>query len=548
MKKCSSCGTENADDAVFCAMCGATLSSDSVEAQSPVQEQSTEVVSNAEKDQGAEKPAAKGFKGKVASVVAYEKKHNLIVNAIVAVCALVVALVALLAPIKTVQYVGVFEYNTIIEEYEGRTDDTVDGGPKVTYVYTEVNQSIWQMIGALGYIKADEKDLAELQKQYVAVLAKAQIAFAAWMRDNPKEANDEQAAMSALAEILADNLSDMNYLGYVMATRGKIAGSESGSEGGMDISGEYYSALISMAIGLVVTLLAIIMAIISLVYLIKAIIGIVKKQPQKGLFKYLGQMLGLSCSALCAIFAAPMFKAGGGMFAVALFVAIAYVVCGVVGGLIVGKDSVALIVKRSVVAVAAMVAFFILCTNILNVASGAIAVNAPLGYALQRPLSFIDVMTGGNANEAMMAQLIYSAVGIIFYIILAAFAVSFAQKALRRSVSSLAIDGKSKSPNGSMISAAVFMLIAIIIGLSLTDTIAKQLMNLFDGKPGNVQVKWTMRAQIWVSMILLLVAAIFNMAFRPKNKEVAQAPAEEGKTEVAESSAEETPEQTVTAE
>ncbi|MDE6401182.1 MAG: zinc ribbon domain-containing protein [Clostridiales bacterium] len=538
MKKCMSCGFDNEDDAKFCATCGAVLSSDPFE-PAPAPTAATDGVQSAEQpasevaDNGSGKGNG-GFKAKIDSAknktLAFEKKHSIILNAIVAVCALVIALVALFAPIQTVQYVAVLGSgsNMSIEGMDEEADE-------VTYCYVEVSQSIWQMIGAIKYIKADENDIKELQTELQKAQTAMQVDLAAWILKNPNADEIEQA--NAMSEIIADNLSDINYLGYVMAVKGDTV--IDGEDIGVAISGEYWAAVMSMAFGLIITILAIIMAIFSLVYLIFAIIGMVKKKPQQKLFKYLGLMLALSGAGLSCMFAAPMLKAGGGMFAVALFSAIAYLICGGVGALLADKEGKLVILKRSIIALIAMIAFFILTTNIFcvtlsSVEGGYEALNAPTGYGIFGMLSTIDKMIDGlgeNPSAHLVLSLGSSFTGVIFYILMAGFAISYSYKAMKRSLKRLAFGEVAKSSsNAWMIASAVFMLISIIAGLALSGMITEKLALVFSENRvelDGISMEWTMRAQVWVSMIMLIIAAVFDMAFKPASKQPVQVAAEE---------------------
>lgn len=94
MKKCFSCGFDNEDDSKFCATCGAALApSDPVEPakSDPFVEQIMPTVSASE---GGQQPTTVeqkgGFKAKFNSAknktVEFEKKHSVILNAIVRAC------------------------------------------------------------------------------------------------------------------------------------------------------------------------------------------------------------------------------------------------------------------------------------------------------------------------------------------------------------------------------------------------------------------------------------------------------------------------------
>lgn len=533
MKKCFSCGFDNEDDSKFCATCGAALApSDPVEPakSDPFVEQIMPTVSASE---GGQQPTTVeqkgGFKAKFNSAknktVEFEKKHSVILNAIVAVCALVIALVALFAPIKTVQYVSVVGYNMEVEDLD-------EGDKSVTYCYTEVNQSIWQMIGSIGYIKANDEDKIKFAEQLSGIKKNIGMEVAAWALAHPDA--DEVEQMSAMADIVADNLSDLNYLGYIMAMKGSSG--VDGEDGGISISGDYWAAVLSMAFGLAITVIAMIIAVFSLVHIILAIIGMAKKKPQQKLYKYLGLMIALSGAGLACMFAAPMLKAGGGMFAVALFSAIAYLICGGVGALLAGKDRKIIIIKRAIIATVAIIAFFMLTTNVFSItvldSDGASeSMNVPTGYGIYGMLATLDLMDamGENAAASLLLRVASGYIGVVFYILMAGFAISYALTAMKRSLKRLAFGEVSKSKSTPfMIASAVFMLISIIVGLALSEMVIEKLAAVFgDNTEFDRSMEWTVRAQVWVSMIMLIIAAVFDLAFKPAGKQPAPAEAQQ---------------------
>lgn len=533
MKKCFSCGFDNEDDSKFCATCGAALApSDPVEPakSDPFVEQIMPTVSASE---GGQQPTTVeqkgGFKAKFNSAknktVEFEKKHSVILNAIVAVCALVIALVALFAPIKTVQYVSVVGYNMEVEDLD-------EGDKSVTYCYTEVNQSIWQMIGSIGYIKANDEDKIKFAEQLSGIKKNISMELAAWALAHPDA--DEVEQMSAMADIVADNLSDLNYLGYIMAMKGSSG--VDGEDVGISISGDYWAAVLSMAFGLAITVIAMVIAVFSLVRLILAIIGMAKKKPQQKLYKYLGLMIALSGAGLACMFAAPMLKAGGGMFAVALFSAIAYLICGGVGALLAGKDRKIIIIKRAIIATVAIIAFFMLTTNVFSItvldSDGASeSLNVPTGYGIYGMLATLDLMDamGENAAASLLLRVASGYIGVVFYILMAGFAISYALTAMKRSLKRLAFGEVSKSKSTPfMIASAVFMLISIIVGLALSEMVIEKLAAVFgDNTEFDRSMEWTVRAQVWVSMIMLIIAAVFDLAFKPAGKQPAPAEAQQ---------------------
>ncbi len=100
---------------------------------------------------------------------------------------------------------------------------------------------------------------------------------------------------------------------------------------------------------------------------------------------------------------------------------------------------------------------------------------------------------------------------------------------MKRSLKRLAFGEVSKSKSTPfMIASAVFMLISIIVGLALSEMLIEKLAAVFgDNTEFNRSMEWTVRAQVWVSMIMLIIAAVFDLAFKPAGKQPAPAEAQQ---------------------
>ncbi|MCH5156004.1 MAG: zinc ribbon domain-containing protein [Clostridiales bacterium] len=498
MKKCQQCGAELEDDASFCLACGAQQEGapdDTVtEAAQPEQPEQTDVQTA---EQATEQKSGGGFKNKVNDVVTkaknFDSKHHIILNAIVMACAIVVLFVALFAPIKVKIYA-----NPISEK----------DGSDVEITYTEVNQSIFQVIGSVFYIKASDKQKAEVNKDYAKAYENYQKEMAEWILDHPTATEEE--AREASIDIQMDCLSDVNYLAYILAnTNIKDA-----------INGTFIETAMTAALGTIIAVLAIVMAIISLIYIVKAIINIVKKQPQTGLFKYMTTMLSLAVSGLTIMFCTPMLVAGGNMFAVALFVAITMLITASCGALIVGKEHKLVVLKRSIIALVAMIAFFILCGNILSVvdktsASATVTTIAPTGFGLHSVLSVLQF--GDNAPDitTMIAKPI---MGLIMYIFVAGAFASYVGTVMKRAFRRLAAgdDGKKVSIMRPAIAAIVTGLLAIILGF-MSGTITNAFFSMVKLPKADIKVQWLARAQIWVSLIFVIGIIVFSKVFLPND-------------------------------
>ena len=157
MKKCKNCGFENTDESRFCSACGAAIAVDPFapahDSAEDVFEQTRITPVSRAADTAKPQQERAGFKTKAVELknktVEFEKQHNLIVNVIIAVCAVIVAFVALFAPVKTVAYIPVFGEDLFIEDLDKEDSEVI-------YSYVEFDQSIWQMLYSLKYINAGE--------------------------------------------------------------------------------------------------------------------------------------------------------------------------------------------------------------------------------------------------------------------------------------------------------------------------------------------------------------------------------------------------------
>lgn len=332
---CAKCGKENSDGDAYCCGCGAPLNDD---------------VPPVAAEQQPAQPAVEvgGKKGKIVAardkVLAFEKKHGVIVNALILVCSVIIMFVTLFAPIKVMAY----DY-AIADDEKGES-----------YHYVEIDQTIWDMFGALGYIgldntnPADAVKIAEIRTEYTMAMSAAQSEIAA--------GEDSEQAIS-------DHLSDINYIALTLAVKSGKGFSALFENGGG-------SAFLSLVFGLVITVLSIIMAIMSLVRIIFAIIGLVKKKTPKGFYSYIGTMLGLNISSLALLAVSPMFTLGGGMLGIFFFVTVLMLVLGALYSLVMGNWGLAAVIKKSAISLGLLIGAGLLCTNCINVGK----VNVPYGY------------------------------------------------------------------------------------------------------------------------------------------------------------------------
>lgn len=513
MVKCKNCGTDLEDGSKFCMACGTPT-------EDGVPQEETQVV-NISLQLGGDGQAKKsgGIKRKIASVkdktLAFESKHNVILNSVMLLCAVVILFVSLFAPIKVNCYVAVERSgsNIIVENNDEKS---------AVFSTVEIKQSIWQMIGSVWYVKASDETKKELSSDVLKAMTAAQIAYAAWNASNPGADSIER--QNAMAEIIADNISDINYLGYIMAT--KDDSQIGGEDMPVSISGEYWAAVVSMAFGLLVTLFAVIIALYSLVKIISAVVNIVRKKPQVGLYKYMIKVLTLSGIGMMFMWSAPMLTAGGGMFAVSVFVAVCMLIFAFAGGLISGNTEFFVIVKRAVAALLCMIAFYILCGNIVvstitDPSGRSTGYNGSAGYGLYSMLAAIDTIieisgSGGEADTAALISAAHGLIGVIVYLVAAGFVMGYAHKVYARSVKRLAFGEGKSNGNIMMIATVVIMAVAIVLGFMSNTFETMFIEKLFRGSVSGYKGEWMMRGQVWTSMILILLAVIFNKAFDPE--------------------------------
>lgn len=462
---CAKCGKENSDDDKFCCGCGAPLDDDvAAEQSAPAQQAPTEKVE------------VKGAKGKIVAirdkVLGFEKKHSVIVNALVLACAVIILFVTLFAPIKVMAY----EVGQVSDDASGES-----------YHYVEIDQTIWDMFGAIGYIGLDSSNpddaakIAEIKQEYTNAMR-----------------------FAITEDMVADGLSDMNYIAYVLAAKSGNGFSDLFMNGGG-------APFMSLVFGLVVVVLSIVMAIISLVRIIYAIIGLVKKKTPKGLYQYLGTMFGLNVAALGLLAVSPMFKVGGGMFGIFVFIIILMLLLGSLGSLVMGKAGLAVVIKKSALTLVMLIAACLLCTNCIYV-SGNIGrtVDVPYGYG------FYEMMSSVTNPDRMFNYIGAFSLGILGI----GLAVCGA-KAVMSQVKSLACVVERKDNDKSAFGNSLgVVILTVIMVLDVFIGIPYGLKNL----PFAISLDTYLNPQVYVAAVFFLAALIVMKAYKPENKPMFPAP------------------------
>ncbi len=444
---CAKCGKENGDGDKFCYGCGSPLDDD-VAAAPP---------------SSAAKVEVKGAKGKIVAVRdkvhAFEKKHSVIVNALILVCAVIVLFVTLFAPIKVMAYY----------EYPVPDDESMTTGH-----YVEVNQTIWDMVGAIGYIGLDKDNpedaakIAEIRQEY------------------------QNARMQGM---LSDDrgLSDINYIAYVLAINSGNGFSDLFLNGGG-------APFMSLVFGLVVVVLSIIMAVISLVRIIYAIIGLVKKKTPKGLYSYFGTMFGLNVASLALLVVSPMFKVGGGMLGIFMFFAVLMLVLGSLGTLVMGKAGLAVVIKKSAIALVMLIAAGLLCTNCISFGN----LDVPYGFG------FFGIMSSVTNLDHLFYYIGAFSLGMfgIGLVVCGAKAVMSQVKSIACVVERKDNDKSAFGNSLGVVILAVIMVLEVFIGIPYG---LKYL-------PYAVSLDTYLNPQVYVAAVFFLAALIVMKAYKPENK------------------------------
>lgn len=500
MKNCYSCGCENEDEAKFCRSCGSMMIATD---QSKCAQCGAELPQNVKFCPkcgtavpatdvlvSADKRRSNGAGSLIERVKTFENGRHLIVNLMVALCAFVIIFISLFAPIKTVACVDRRLAPSWAEKPNGESH----------VAFFEIDQSVWKMLGALRYIgsSGDDKITAEVVDAY----ADAQRELMDWLGLQDNRYDDELVEKIEKKEkqLYSKYLSRVNYMAYMVMQYYALCENALDSVGDMteeetDIAMVFTALTVSIISGAAVSLLSIAIAVTSLVFLIRALIGIVKKRKMDTPYKYLLVMLAMAGTALIMTAVAPVLKMGGGMMAVSVFASIILAVTGVADSLLLRKEGIAVTVKRASIAVVAMVAFFLMCTNAIKMESSRdMFLLVPFGY----PLFSIFDMTASLlfADLAVASDIAMLMAGCLSTLILAAIFASLAYAAMSRSFKRLVLGNVRHSSNSAfMLASAIFIFITLILQYAVFDGIY-------------------LRSQIIVSAVLMIAAFIFDLCFK----------------------------------
>ncbi len=470
---CERCGKENNDGDLFCEGCGAPLGGEAAPQQEtpPAQPETPHV-------------QVGGKKGKIVAardkVLGFERKHAVIVNALILAFSIIFLFVALFAPIKFMVY-----------QERGTGEITIPDDPtdpsNTSYSYIEVDQTIWDVIGATAYINLDRSNPADVAK----------------IREITVECAEAVRGANTIEE-RAERLSDVNYIAYLLATYSGTSFGDFFMNGGG-------APFVSVVFGLVVAILSIIMAIMSLVRLIYAIIGLVKKKTTHSFYSYLKTMFGLNVASLGLLAAAPMFKVGGGMFGLFVLTIVTMLILGSLGSLVMGKAGLAVVIKKSAITLGLLIGACLLCTNAIDYNVGDRTYNAPYGYG------FFKMMVGiGASSETAL----FSYIGAFVLGMLGVGLVVCGAKAAMRYVMSLSCVQSKKNLDGNAFGNSLGVVIITFL----------MIMVAFVGVPFGLYPYFktsgeaVLSPQVYVAAVFFLAALIVMKAYKPMNNPLFPAP------------------------
>ncbi len=486
----------------------------------------------------AKAAAVNGFINKA---VAFENKHLVIRNGVIALLSLLFVFFALLLPVNVMGY-GDDEliYTDGFEDISEVSDinnEMVDGEDYSLACHpVKVKQSIWKMLAALKYINLDLKDKSDhdLIERIIKDYEEA-------VRDAKDEAFDEVAVKSAstgnpmipqskmdeyykeLEKSLSKHLSKINYLAYLLA---KDAA-----------PGPYAVDVTSSVFGAVIAVLSILIAVTAVVALVFAIIGMVKRKQMLGLTRFL--KIATVASGVVALITAfnPLGKAGGAMFTIFMISAVVWLLSGVTQTIINGNIGLFKLICRSAFAVLLIIGMaLLLCTNSICIRmsaditknSGNVNTSASVLYKVYAPVGAlfaealddaVSLLESGDSALDLTGVIISGiasyAVAIIALSVLLASVVS-ALKVLAST------DPNKKLPLILPIVSAVFVFVFIIVtgvvSNILFSAFAEPTKSEYVGFNIEKEVLFTFyaRTQVYFTLVFALATAVFSLVLRLK--------------------------------
>lgn len=508
---CAACGAELAEGNNFCPKCGAARGS-SVAASSPAPAANTAAPA---------KKSGKSFGATVADVknkaVAFEKGHNIIVNALVIALAIVVLFTSLFAPIRLPA-----------ADFSGFAVGMSASSSDYDMDTVTVGQSIYQVLGAWGYANyadADakfkeetEKKFQDDQKEYDE---KVKEAHASWVKRHPDTTTDERNIKEI--ELAYEYMSDLDLFALALVIASKL---NPETDAAVTMAAEIYSAL---SIATVVAVIHIALAVLSLVFMIFAIVGMVRKRNAPAQ-KFIKSSVILSGVALLLLSIAPSLVSLGGMFAVCLTSALVYLVYGIVGAIVQNK-SVLHIVKRSVCTALSIISFFLLCgfiltqkTTTLNTyfskEESTVSIVAPLGLAYSAVINILGLLEFGSTQYVYPETSAIAAI-LALLLFIAGAAVMFA--AMMSEFNKLAndVEKSDKIRALPLIGAIILVVAAMSVGITSAVIELPDLSEITSSGSKyfvSTAYKFFADTQVYVSLGFAVASVVFGALLVPKSK------------------------------
>ena len=507
MKYCMKCGKKMQDDAAFCGNCGfgsvadidpfgydtpsETVANDEAVDNTP---DISEEVENSRPEQAAPTAAGtarykKSMAQSVKSVMS-GKRRGLVSSIIVLVLSVVMLFVALFAPVKVADYATFMGDGSIVI-------DDVSGGT-LRASFSEIEQSVFQIIGAFTYLNPSAKQEREIDRQMADANAAASLDLNVWMVTHPKATEFEVAKKQT--EIVCKHLSDVNYFAYCMVRTN-----------GNGLEATRFKMLIFLCTTALVVLLLLATAIVSLVYIIKCIVGFARHKPDMNVSKYLKVMLGMTGATLLTALLSPVTASSGSPFGLFIFVATCMVLWGMLSALCGGQNRLT-VLKRVLFAALAFTTFILLCCNCIKliVEQGylyVVSFKPNMGFA--GIVAGLPKLTGSELVIAILYVLLGICGGITAYVAVAG--------TLKNCVNN---NDKTVTLGVRAIVLAVFTVSAIAIGFSanaLTDAFNKILDTTGSGIE-YFEANMSVAGTVWAAAVLSVLTAIAAFVFKPKAK------------------------------
>lgn len=396
---CPSCGSDNDADARYCFACGGKLT--------PAQN---------EKPNESEAPAKPAPSGKTKAparqrLIEFETRNRLIANLVVAVLSFILIFVGLFAPVMV--------FDTAQITYGGENHSK----------QIEVEQSVWQIVGALGAIDLDANDphdqykIREIANKYQEKLLEIR---------RKGSYNLYSGMYDRYFDVYADMMSDINMIELMLAVSGPGAYDYLRSIGGYDtlldtigegtektLSGELDTmrteAIVTLIFALIAAFIQIAVSIVAFVFMILAFVGILRKKSVN-IPAVFATLFALGWAGLAVTMFAPLLIADGALLAITVLTGLFFFGYALAHAIVTKKRTL-YIVKRSVIAWLSLIAMTLLCDCVINfntaVQIGSMrsetTVSAPIGAALDGVITALVMNTiyffGGSSLPVLYSSL-----------------------------------------------------------------------------------------------------------------------------------------------